>query len=127
MLAGVCVGTNNLARAGQFYDQVLSTIGMVRLMQSDIEIGYGPEGGDSCFWVLEPFDGLRATQGNGTQVIFAAANTDQVISFHSVALEQGGENEGAPGPREYRDGYYGAYCRDLDGNKLHVYHEILPE
>ena len=32
------------------------------------------------------------------------------------------QDEGAPGLRDYAPGYYGAYCRDLDGNKLHVFY-----
>ncbi len=126
MLAGVCVGTNDLAGAGRFYDRLFSVLGMVRTMEADNEIGYGPVGGPSCFWVLEPFDQKRATHGNGTQVTFRALNNDEVNRFHEVALAQGGSDEGAPGFR-YRPGYYGAYCRDLDGNKLHIMHEALQE
>jgi predicted lactoylglutathione lyase len=35
---------------------------------------------------------------------------------HAKALELGGTDEGAPGPRG--DGFYAAYFRDLDGNKF---------
>jgi hypothetical protein len=31
----------------------------------------------------------------------------------------GGLDEGPPGPRpQYSEGYFGAYCRDPEGNKL---------
>ncbi|NND82284.1 MAG: VOC family protein [Gammaproteobacteria bacterium] len=122
MLTGVCVGTDNLAAAGEFYDTVLATVGMHRSMQNDLEIGYAIEGGPNCFWVIKPYNGKHATYGNGTQVIFSAQTKDQVATFHSAALAAGGRNEGAPGQRNYREGYYGAYCRDLDGNKLHVFY-----
>jgi predicted lactoylglutathione lyase len=71
--------------------------------------------------VLKPYDGQPATLGNGTQVIFKAANKDQVQAFHQAAISLGGKDEGGRGSRDYQQGYYGAYCRDLDGNKLHVF------
>lgn len=119
MLLGVCLGTNDLPRAGAFYDRLLNTLGMVRTMEADNEIGYGLPGGPSCFWILEPFDQQPATRGNGTQVTFKAASNATVEEFHRAALALGGTEGGAPGYR-YRPGYFGAYCRDLDGNKLHV-------
>jgi hypothetical protein len=46
-------------------------------------------------------------------VCFLANSTDE------IALERGGRDEGGPGPRpEYTPGYYAAFVRDLDGNKL---------
>ena len=121
MLAAVCFGTNNLNQAGQFYDKVFSTLGIVRLVTDESEVGYGKAGGEPCFWILLPFDKKDASHGNGTQIIFKAPDAKTVDQFYQVALDQGGSDEGAPGPRDYEDGYYGAYCRDLDGNKLHVF------
>ena len=45
--------------------------------------------------------------------------------FHAKALSLGGRDEGTPGLRpDYHPNYYGAYVRDLDGNKLQaVCHE----
>ena len=71
--------------------------------------------------MLKPYDGEPASFGNGTQVIFKAEDKDQVGAFYQAAIRLGGKDERAPGPRDYREGYYGAYCRDLDGNKLHVF------
>lgn len=122
MLLGVCLGTNDLSRAAAFYDALLAPLGMVRTMEADDEVGYGPEGGSSCFWILKPYDQQPATRGNGTQVTFQGADNAAVDAFHAAAVALGGSDEGAPGYR-YRPGYYGAYCRDLDGNKLHIMHE----
>ena len=122
MLAGVCVGTNDLDAASSFYDAVLATIGMERRMQNEHETGYGPPEGSASFWVLTPYDQAPATFGNGTQVMFAAQSVKHVQQFHACAMSLGGQDEGAPGLRNYAPGYYGAYCRDLDGNKLHVFY-----
>ena len=41
----------------------------------------------------------------------------------ALALGAGGADEGPPGLRpHYHPHYYGAYCRDLDGNKICVCH-----
>jgi hypothetical protein len=37
-----------------------------------------------------------------------------------LALNLGGTDEGAPGPRG-GDGFYAGYFRDLDGNKLNAF------
>jgi hypothetical protein len=68
-----------------------------------------------------PFEG-EATVGNGTQAGFMAATRADVDAIHAKAIELGGKDEGAPGVRgDDPNGYYGAYFRDLDGNKLTVF------
>ena len=50
-----------------------------------------------------------------------AANWALVDRCHALALAQGARCEGAPVLRaQYHPDYYGAYFRDLDGNKLCV-------
>ena len=70
--------------------------------------------------MTKPYDGKPATVGNGMMVALAAKNTDQVDALHAKALELGGADEGAPGPRG-DSGFYAAYFRDLDGNKLSAF------
>ncbi|MEM9138967.1 MAG: VOC family protein [Pseudomonadota bacterium] len=120
MLTAVCLGSNDLDAATRFYDGVLATLGMVRTVTEAHERGYGAPGATPSLWVVTPYNEQPATFGNGTQIIFSAADPDAVAAFHAAALAAGGQDEGAPGPRDYAPGYYGAYCRDLDGNKLHV-------
>lgn len=41
------------------------------------------------------------------------------VSLYETAMEHGGRSEGAPGFRpQYGEGFYAAYVRDQDGNKL---------
>ncbi|MEL6199822.1 MAG: VOC family protein, partial [Pseudomonadota bacterium] len=70
--------------------------------------------------VIKPHDGNTATVGNGTMVALVVNNTDLVHTVHAKALELGGTDEGAPGPRG-TGGFYAGYFRDLDGNKLCVF------
>lgn len=47
----------------------------------------------------------------------------KVNAAHVAGLAAGGTNEGDPGPRpDYGPEFYGAYLRDLDGNKLALVH-----
>ncbi|WP_446731208.1 VOC family protein [Pseudomonas sp. CFBP 13719] len=74
-------------------------------------------------FVQLPFNGLPATWGNGMQVSFAAQSQQQVRDVWQAALDNGGMDEGAPGLRpQYSEDYYGAYCRDPEGNKLCFVH-----
>lgn len=120
MLSGVCIGSNDLPAAAAFYDAVLATIGMCCALDEPRERGYAAADGRIGLFVVAPFNEKPATHGNGTQIMFYAGNRQAVDDFHATALHHGGTDEGAPGPRSYHPEYYGAYVRDLDGNKLNV-------
>lgn len=120
MLSGACVGSNNLPRAKKFYDSVLSCIGMSCHVSLEHELGYGANDGRPNFWVVSPYNEKEATVGNGTQIMFQTDSKKALHAFYDAAIKMGGVDEGAPGPREYSPNYYGAYVRDLDGNKLHI-------
>jgi len=124
MLTGLCLGSNDLEKAGKFYDVVLKIIGMERLLTLSNEIGYGYAGQKSVFYILAPYNKKPASFGNGTQVMFGTDCAEKVQAFYDAALSLGGTDEGAPGPRDYAPDYYGAYLRDPDGNKIHI-HKIL--
>ena len=56
---------------------------------------------------------------SGAHICFRARTTDTVDAFHAAALAAGGTSDGAPGLRpEYGDGYYAAFIRDPDGNRI---------
>ena len=116
MIAYTCVGTNNLDKAVAFYDELLGLLGAKVQYKSDRGVGWAPAPDRPMFTVLRPFDEKPATAGNGTMITLSASNPDQVQALHAKALALGGKDEGAPGPRG--DGFYAAYFRDLDGNKL---------
>jgi catechol 2,3-dioxygenase-like lactoylglutathione lyase family enzyme len=128
MLSYVYVGTNDLARAIQFYEATLGALGMQRCVTGDTEwdkvaAGWGTyeDGGarELAFWVGIPFDQNKATVGNGTMVAFRADTWKDVDDFHAAALANGGRSEGAPGLRpHYAPDFYAAYARDPDGNKI---------
>ena len=74
---------------------------------------------DIAFSLETPVDGNPGSPGNGVHVAFQAPDRETVRCFHAMALEHGGQDEGAPGIRaNYNANYYGAFVRDLDGNKI---------
>ena len=117
MIGYVTVGTNDLPRAAKFYDALAAEMGTARMMEFDSFIAWGTPGGSAGIAATAPFDGQPATVGNGVMVALEADNQDQVQRLHAIALEQGGSDEGAPGPRG-EGGFYAGYFRDPDGNKL---------
>ncbi len=116
MIGYTCVGTNDLDKAVAFYGELRGVMGAQVAFKSDRGIGWGTAPDKPMFAVLTPFDKKGATAGNGSMVALAAANPDQVNALHKKCLDLGGTCEGPPGARS--DGFYAAYFRDLDGNKL---------
>jgi len=119
MIGYVTLGTNDLERAARFYDALLATVGAKRVMQFDGFIVWGTSLDEACLAVTKPFDGNRATVGNGVMVALKAPSQDVVKALHAKALELGAKDEGAPGPRG--DNFYAGYFRDPDGNKLNAF------
>ena len=70
--------------------------------------------------VCIPNDGKAATPGNGTMLALTAPDRATVDKVHAKAMSLGSKDEGAPGERG--NGFYGAYFRDPDGNKLCVFY-----
>jgi len=121
MISYVTLGSNDRAKAKAFYDAALAPLGLTATYADDEMVGYGPEGGQSQLWVVEPFDGLAASAGNGAMLALAASTRAQVDEVHAAALAAGGHDEGRPGLRErYGPNFYAAYLRDPDGNKLAI-------
>jgi catechol 2,3-dioxygenase-like lactoylglutathione lyase family enzyme len=118
MLGYMTMGTNDITRAGAFYDKLASELGVSRMMQSDRFIAWGAPG-KAGFGVAKPYDGKPACVGNGCMAAFMAKDKAQVDRLYAIALANGGADEGPPGPRF--DGFYAAYFRDPDGNKCNAF------
>jgi catechol 2,3-dioxygenase-like lactoylglutathione lyase family enzyme len=119
MYSHTTIGANDLARARAFYDAVLAPLGLEVRFVDDGIIGWGLPGGRPQFLVVRPFDGRAPSAGNGPMIALLAAKRSLVDACYAAALELGGTDEGGPGLRpHYHRNYYGAYFRDLDGNKI---------
>ena len=122
MLGHISFGVRDLARAGAFYDAVLAPLGWVRLWDSSRGLGFGPPGGGEKL-NLFPYADARAP-GPGFHLAFDAPDRGAVDAFHAAAMEAGGSDRGAPGPRpDYGEAYYAAFVTDPDGYRLEAVHQ----
>ena len=123
MIGYVTIGALDTAAALPFYDAVLGAIGYERGFFDNGWAGYGPKGSkDQNVYVCPPNDGEPARAGNGIMIAFLAPTTDAVDAAYAAGLAQGGRDEGGPGPRPADStSFYGAYLRDLTGNKICVF------
>lgn len=119
MLGYVTVGTNDLVQAAKFYDAIAAEMGVGRMMEFPTGIAWGAPGGGAGIGAMAPFDGKPATVGNGVMVALEAKDAGQVDRIYAIAMANGGSDEGAPGLRG--GGFYAAYFRDPDGNKLNAF------
>jgi catechol 2,3-dioxygenase-like lactoylglutathione lyase family enzyme len=120
MIGYVTLGTNDFQRACKFYDELLGVLGAKRFMEMDTFVAWATSPQAPAVSVIKPYDGKPATVGNGVMVALAVDSPDKVKALHKKALALGGKDEGAPGPRG-DSGFYAAYFRDLDGNKLNAF------
>ncbi len=119
MIGYVTIGTNDLARAASFYDALLAELGAKRMMETDEFVAWSVKPDQPGLGVTKPFDKKPAAVGNGVMVALMVDSAAKVDALHRKAMELGGSDEGAPGPRG--EGFYAGYFRDLDGNKLNFF------
>ncbi len=120
MIGYITLGTNDIGKATAFYDTLLAEIGAGRFMESETFVAWSTSPDVPGFSVTKPFNGEAATIGNGVMVALTVDAPEKVDKLHAKALELGGTDEGAPGPRGDSD-FYAGYFRDLDGNKLNAF------
>ena len=125
MIGYVTLGSDNMERARGFYDELLgSTIGAKRIMEFGDDLGgftmWGTGFDKPGIAVTNPYNKQPAVAGNGNMSAIVVNSRAKVDALYSKAIELGGTDEGAPGVRgeEGDQAFYGAYFRDLDGNKL---------
>jgi catechol 2,3-dioxygenase-like lactoylglutathione lyase family enzyme len=112
----VSISVRDLERATRFYEAVLKPLGHVQLRAGTQSTGFGktyPE-----FWLnLRP--STAPDRDSGSHVAVRAPSAQAVDAFHAAALAMGGESDGGPGRRpQYSSGYYAAFVRDPDGNRI---------
>ena len=119
------VGTSDLKRSVDFYDAILAPLGLAKSEVQDDYVGYAPISmpDEIEFYVTKPFNQEPPSAGNGTMIALGASSLEALKKFHSTALEKGGTDEGAPGPRDGTAIHY-AYVRDYDGNKICAFFDM---
>ena len=122
----VGVAVADYGRSKAFYEQALAPLGMKLLIEfSGAAAGFGrDDGGRPSFFIEAHGEPVRGR----LHIALRAADRGQVDAFHAAALEAGGTDNGAPGPRPaYNPDYYGGFVLDPDGNNIEaVCHEPPP-
>lgn len=128
MLGYITLGTNDLDASARFYDSLFAEINVGRIMEGSEEQGFivwAKDNESTGFSILKPYDGNPAQPGNGHMAAISAGTPEKVQALYHKALELGGTCEGKPGDRG--GGFFAAYFRDLDGNKLNAYCMVSAE
>lgn len=119
MIGYITVGVNDLERSAKFYESVLGEAGAKRMWANERMVAFGREPRTPAVIITKPYDGEKAYHGNGAMTALLVPSADDVAKVYQKALSLGGKDEGAPGYRgPEAQGFYGAYFRDLDGNKF---------
>lgn len=113
------LGSSDLKRAENFYDALLSESGNKQLFKTESMIAWGKDFNSPILCLTLPFDGKPSSVGNGCMVALKVENAEIVKKMYEKAIQLGAKCEGGPGFRNKN--FYGAYFRDLDGNKLNFY------
>ena len=119
MLGYATIGATDLDRACAFYDALLGEIGAKQLMGMDRIKFYGTAMDAAMLAICVPYDEKDQHCGNGNMIAIPGGNRAGVDKLYAKAIELGATDEGEPGER--MPVFYGAYVRDLDGNKLCFY------
>ena len=121
MIHHLSLGVSDIEVSVRFYDSCLGVLGYVRVWEDlgakkiDQAVGFGRRGQDDVF-ALKPRPGKVCCPKPGFHVAFSAADQVSVQQFHTVAILNGGRDNGRPGLRpEYGSDYYAAFVIDPDG------------
>ena len=81
-------------------------------MRPGVYVGFNKPGSPALYFhVTEHVQAAR--------LAFKAASCEQVAAFHRAALDAGGRDNGAPGPRpNYGAAYFAAFAYDPDGHNV---------
>lgn len=120
MIDHLSLGVRDLAASRRFYDAALSPLGYRCLSADDQSLGYGRK--SAVLWLLRVNRPVAADPRSGLHICLLAPDAASVAAFHAAALEHGGADNGAPGPRpDYGAGYIAAFVTDPDGYRLEAH------
>jgi len=119
MIGYLILGSNDIEVSNAFYSPLLDMLGAEKIGESETTLVWGFGEKIPKFLIRKPSDGNDASYGNGSMIALNASSTEEVDKLHQKALVLGGQNEGDPGVRS--GGFYCAYFRDPDGNKLNFH------
>src|SRR5579871_2006786 len=117
MIDHVSISVRDLERSARFYETLLEPLGFAKLEVRPATVGFGKQYPE--IWLNHRAGMDAIASDSGAHVCLRARSTEAVDAFHAAALRAGGTSDGAPGRRPHpRVGYYAAFIRDPDGNRI---------
>jgi catechol 2,3-dioxygenase-like lactoylglutathione lyase family enzyme len=118
MIDHVSIAVSDLSRSTRFYEAVLGAIGYAALDIRGSTVGFGKT--YSELWLNARPEMAPISPRSGAHICLRVRATDLVDAFHAAALANGGASDGPPGlrPHDGEGGYYAAFIRDPDGNRI---------
>jgi catechol 2,3-dioxygenase-like lactoylglutathione lyase family enzyme len=115
------IAVPNLAAAAAFYEPVLASIGITKMLeipeiprQQPAMTGFGLADVKPYFWLID-----QGTVGSNMHLAFTVDDRDQVTAFYDAALAAGATSRIAPAVHpEYHPDYYGGFVTDPHGINL---------
>jgi catechol 2,3-dioxygenase-like lactoylglutathione lyase family enzyme len=118
MIDHISIAVRDLVEGEQFYAAALAPLGLAKLREwPNAAIGFGKKYPE--FWINARDAMDRVADDSGVHICLRAPDTAAVDAFYAAALKAGGASDGEPGLRpHYYAGYYAAFVRDPDGNRI---------
>jgi len=118
MIDHISIAVRDLVKGEQFYAALLAPLGLAKLREwPDAAIGFGKKYPE--FWINRRDAMDRGADDSGVHICLRASDIAAVDASHAAALQAGGTSDGEPGLRpHYYEGYYAAFIRDPDGNRI---------
>ena len=126
MIDHISIAVRDLIEGEQFYAAALASLGMTKLREwPNAAIGFGKKYPE--FWINRRDAMGRVAEDSGVHICLRAPDPATVDAFHAAALKAGGTSDGPPGLRpHYYGGYYAAFIRDPDGNRIEAVTFVRP-
>jgi len=117
MIDHVSVSVSDLEKSVAFYEKLLAPLGYEKLEERPATVGFGRKYAE--FWINHRPWMKPVEEESGMHIALRASSPEMVDAFHAAALAAGGSSDGEPGPRpQHGEGYYAAFIRDPDGNRI---------
>jgi len=117
MISYATIGVTDLEKSEAFYNALLAPLGITTLIKMERIIFFGKSMQAPMLAICIPFDEAQPNSGNGNMVAIAPGSKALCDELYHQAIALGATCEGKPGQR-IEAVFYGAYFRDLDGNKF---------
>ena len=125
MIDHISVAVSDIAASKAFYEAVLAPLNMVMFVDFGDRVGFGKKYPE--FWINARPGVAKVSDDTGVHICLRAPSQEAVDGFFTAALEKGGRSDGDPAIRPATiTEYYGAFIRDLDGNKIEAVTFLKP-